>query len=82
MASSTNGTIKVGLQAGVASNREVGGATVLHDDKAGRVVVVETVGFGKKLARDTALDPELAISGELEPCPTATTLRAEHIGEL
>jgi hypothetical protein len=35
---------KVDLQTGVASNREVGGVIVLHDDKAGLAVAVETVG--------------------------------------
>jgi hypothetical protein len=72
---------KVGLQAGVASNRKVGGVTVLHDDEAGLAVAVETVGSSQELARDTTVDPELAIGGELEHRPTAT-LRVEHIGEL
>ena len=57
---------KVGLQAGVASNREVSGATVLHDDKAGLAVTVKTVGLCQEVARDTTVDPELTIRGELD----------------
>lgn len=39
---------------------------VLHNDKAGLAVAVETVGSCQELARDTTLDPELAIHGEFE----------------
>jgi hypothetical protein len=52
-----------------------------HDDKAGLAVAVETVGNSQELARDTTVDPELAIRGELERHPTAA-LRVEHVGEL
>ena len=72
---------KVGLEASVASDREVGGVAVLHDDKAGLAVAVETVGNSQELTRDTAIDPELAIRGPLERRPTAT-LGVEHLGEL
>ena len=72
---------KVGLQAGVASNREVSGVTVLHDNKARLPISVETVGKSQGLAHDTTADPELAIRGELEHCPTAA-LRVELAGEL
>lgn len=68
---------KVGLQAGVAPNREVGGVTVLHDDKTGLAVSVETAGNCQELMRDTTIDPDLAIRGVLELCPTGT-LRVEH----
>ena len=73
---------KVGLETGVASNREVDGTTLLRGDRIGRAVDVETVGFSQKLALDTTLDSERVISGELERCPTATTLRVEHISKL
>ncbi|KAG9078087.1 hypothetical protein FRC06_008539, partial [Ceratobasidium sp. 370] len=70
---------KVCLQAGVASNREVGGVTVvLHDDQAGHAIAVETVGNSQELACDTPVDRELAIRGELERRPTAT-LRVDHV---
>jgi hypothetical protein len=72
---------KVGLEASVASDREVGGIAILHDDKAGLAIAVETVRNGQELACDTAFDSELAIRGPLECCPTAT-LGVEHIGEL
>ena len=72
---------KVGLEAGVASDREVSGVAVLHDEKAGLAASVETVGNSQLLARETTVDTELAIRGPLERRPT-TTLGVEHIGEL
>ena len=72
---------KVGLQAGVASNCEVGGVTILHDDKTGLAIAVETVRNTEEFAGETTVDPELAIRGELERRPTGT-LRVEHVGEL
>ena len=72
---------KIGPQASQASNRGVGGVTVLHADKAGLAVAAETVGNSQQLARDTTVDPELATDRELEHCPT-NTRRAEHVGEL
>lgn len=71
----------VGLQAGEASHRKVTRATVFHDDDAGLAIAVETVGIGQEIARETAVDPELAIGGELEHRPTVT-LRVEFVGEL
>jgi len=56
---------KVGPEASVASDREVGGVAVLHDDKAGLAVAVETVGISQELACDIAIDPELAIRDHL-----------------
>jgi hypothetical protein len=43
---------EVGLQAGVASDREVGGAAVLHDDEAGFASTVVQVGIDDELTRD------------------------------
>ena len=72
---------KVGLQAGVASNCNVGGVTVLHDDEASLAVSVETVGICQELVHDPTIDPEQVVGGELEHHPT-TTLKVEHAGEL
>ncbi len=54
---------KVGLQPGVASNCEVAGVTIIHDDKAGLAVAVETVGISQELGWDPTVDPQLAIRG-------------------
>ena len=72
---------KVGLGASVASNREVGGVTVLHDNKAGLVVLVTTIGSSQLLARDTTVDPELVICRELEHRLTVSS-RVKHLLEL
>ena len=48
---------KVGLKARVASDREVSGVAILHDNKAGLAVAVKTVRNSQELVRDTAIDP-------------------------
>jgi hypothetical protein len=67
--------------ASVASNREFGDVTVLHDDKPELAAAVETFVKSSELVRDTTVHPELAIRGELEHHLTST-LRVEHVGEL
>ncbi len=62
------------LESRAASNREVGGTAVLHDDHASLAVGVECVGNGKELTRDAAADPELAIRGELECSPAVDVM--------
>ena len=48
---------KVGHEAGVPSDSDVGGVSILHDDKAGFAVAVETVRNIQELTRDTTIDP-------------------------
>jgi hypothetical protein len=53
---------KVGLEASVAFNREVGGVAVLHDNKAGHTVAVETVGNGH--CRSSRVTQPLILAGD------------------
>lgn len=69
------------LKASTASDSEVGGAAVLHDDHASLAVGVECVGTGKELARDAAADPELAIGRGLEYSP-AVAANIELVNKL
>ena len=73
---------EVGLEAGVAADGQVRGVAVLHNDEAGLAVAVEAVGIGQELARDPAVDTELAIGRELEHRLVDVGVRVELIGEL
>ena len=71
----------VGLEAGVASDGEVARVAVLHDHDTGLAVAVEGVGVGQELVSEAAVDPELAIGGELEDSP-AVAVKVELFDEL
>ena len=70
----------VGFEAGATSNREVAGGAVFHDDDAGLTVAVVSVGTGQVLAPNAAINPKLAIGGELEHSPRVT-IRVELVDE-
>ena len=75
------GARSVGVKVLVHVEDEVGGAAVLHDDYASFAIRVQRVGIGEELARDTAVDWELAISRELEHSP-AIVSRVELVYKL
>lgn len=63
-----------------ASGGEVCGFTILEDDEAGLVVVVEQVGVDQELFRDDAVDPKLATLGILGSFP-AVAARVHHVSK-
>ena len=66
-----------GDEAGVASDRLVGGVVVFTDDKAALAFAIELCGVGEVLFRSTTHDPELSPLRKLER-GLATTPRIEH----